>query len=420
MPSYVNTKSISLVYGCHRQTMAYTNLYTFRKDLNKQKTLYGNYAHISKSNVKGVVNVIFSDSQGYPIAETLVILGRYEDIDNLVYVESIGGKGGRRIVVVKAGGRIIFESIFTGHRLPDAVLFAMSENDIQYKAIFAAEPSVELGDDGLYEQNLLPRDLISSTEVVESALLTEAKAQIQFPYLRPVWSALDQSKVSQVTRPRLAVAASLLAGLYFFGDFAPEAVKFEEPIFDKYASYRTALNTYSPAGNVLAGLTLIMECDLLAGWEVQSMAMNNTNLYVQLDNKGGRYDALEAWAAYSKKPLRTVNNKMQIYAPIVTKKREFGNHIYYVDDVVKHLRSAMLVVGQGELTLSEATDSQGILKRPVKLQVTSALPQEIVFIAHSLADLPVSLEALKFTKVSNLYSAEISLNIYGIQKASQI
>lgn len=414
MAYYENTSNIDIIYDSFRTSVDYDGYFDLINKLSEITETHGEFLSLSKrTKYDGTltVEVVANKNQGYLLGE--LVQEHYDD-ENLLYCEQVEADG-TCVVVCICNGSVLIETVVSPGLVSDEIIIALITSGVRFKVVVAG--SVFALDWVKHENTtLIPPDVIETSERKTQGFLVELASPSKKHLNQPLSAAVSSAKLQPFSLKTLFAAAAIIlsavVGFNFVNKEEVESVVPTGPV-DLYKSYRTALETPSPAGNVLASVHMLAIASVIPGWSVKEVGVSQTNTYAEMIPKGGSVADLENYAANNNMVVRRKGKSNFLYGRIATNKRNFHDVIFEMQDVTNHISDIVNVAYKGTFTPNEMVVQGKVLKRDASIQLKDAIFDDMTMFAESLADLPVVLNSVSIKPQDKTFEMSVNLVIYG-------
>lgn len=417
MAYFENTSNLDIVYDSFRTSIEYDGYFDLVNKLTEISETEGEFLSLTKrTKFDGtlVVDVVANRHQGYLLGE--LVQDRFEE-ENVLYCEQIEADG-TCVVVCISNGAILIETVVSPGLVSDEIIIALISSGVRYKVVVAGH---HFALDWVKAENttLIPPDVIETSERKEQGFLVELASPNKRFLSQPLSAAVSGAKLQPFSLKTLAVAAAvILSAVVGYNVVNQEEAAKVQPTgpIDLYKSYRTALETPSPAGNVLASVHMLAIASLVPGWDVKEVGVSQTNTYAEMTPAGGSVADLEHYAKKNNLVVRRKGKSNFLYGRIATNKRSFHDVIFDMQDVTNHFSDIVNVTYNGSFVPNEMVVQGKVLKREGKIILKDSILDDMTMLAESLSDLPIVLNNVSIKPSNNTFEMSVSIEIYG-QKA---
>lgn len=419
MPIFANSTGTAIVYDSYRTTLPYEGYFALTSQLIEIAQKHGQFLHLEKHtdhNNSIVIDVAASHEEGYLLGEWVASV--YPD-ENLIYSEQIQSDG-TCLVVCICNRKVILESIVCPGIVSDEILISLYSTRSLFKVVVAGlEPAF----DWVQRDNsaTIPADLIETSERLDHGFLAGGKTPHKALQLRPLKRAVTQAKLQPFSAARLGAAAALIAatalGFSYLSDRSADNATPVERV-DPYKDYRTALDTRSPAGNVLATIHMLAISSLAPGWKPLEVGISPTNTYAEMNSTGGSVTDLSRFADEHQLVIRNKKDSIFLYGRAVTIPRKFPDRIYSIKDVTTHINDILQVTYDSTFSTNDLIVSGKVFRREGTITMKRAVYDDMTMVAEALTDLPVVLDSVVIKPTGQSFEMTIKLMIYGAVKRS--
>tara|TARA_Y100001972_G_scaffold125715_1_gene177559 strand:- start:22445 stop:23704 length:1260 start_codon:yes stop_codon:yes gene_type:complete len=414
MAYYENTSNINIIYDSFRTSVEYDGYFDLINKLTEIAETHGDFLRLNKrTKYDGTltVDVVANKDQGYLLGE--LVQERYED-DNLLYCEQVEADG-TCIVVCICNGTVLIETVVSPGLVSDEIIIALITSGVRFRVVVAG--SIFALDWVKHENStLIPPDVIETSERKPQGFLVELASPSKMLLNQPLGAAVSRAKLQPFSLKTLFVAAAIIlsavVGFNVVKQDEVESVVASGPV-DLFKSYRTALESPSPSGNVLASVHMLALASIIPGWGVKEVGVSQTNTYAEMVPTGGSVADLESYAAKNNMVVRRKGKSNFLYGRIATNKRNFHDVIFDMQDVTNHISDIVNVTYNGTFTPNEMVVQGKVLKREASVELKDAIFDDMTMFAESLADLPIVLNSVSIKPNKNTFLMSVNIVIYG-------
>lgn len=415
MGTFVNNAGIVFVTSSFRDFIPFNGYFDFKghvDSLARDKGEYFRFSPIVDVDTEHFVNATVNSEEGVLLGE--FIQNNYPDEDNLLYCEQVESDGTSLLVCIQAGS-IVIDTLVKPGVISQEIWLQIVHTQAKYKVLVSGN-KCSIDWDETRGSNILPSSCINSSERLHNGYCIDADDIPVSCRNASSTKAASRVGIKPMGRRILTLAAVVIivgvaSMLYFTKEEAPVQVA-AVPV-DLYKSYREALASPSPAGNILAALHLAARASMLPGWKIKEAGLSPTNAFAEMVPEGGSLSDLETFAKRYGLVIRRKDKATVFYSRKVTKPRTFPNVIYKLQDVVNHVSDITNIMYDAKSDAGEMVVIGKVYRRDITVSAKGAMLDDIAMFAESIADLPVVLRDIKAEQVDNYFKFEIFLTAYG-------
>lgn len=416
MAAFINNSSLPFVTDSYRMTLEYSGYFGFVSELTEMANEYGDFVHLAiVDRVAGtkVVSATFNEDEGYFLGE--FIQASFDNAD-LIYCEQVEADGACVLVIISHGSILVDTITYPGPLSEEIVLTAFG-GDAKYDVILAGGRTAVDWAEGDNHYTIPSNAILSSKRIDHGVCIEALKSSATTMAVSPS-KAIKRARLQPFNLNAIAgsIAVLILAGAAFY-TLTPGEAEFTAPTakisIDRYAQYKEALHSPSPAGNILAAVQLMGKASILPGWKVKSVGISPTNLFAEMSADGGTVSDLEIFAERQGLVIRRKDKSTMMYDRRVTEMRNFPDNIYQVQDVLNHITDIANILYEADVEATEPVVDGKIFRRDVSIKIKNGIMDDVALMAEALADLPIVLKDIHGQPNDDSIDFTIQLTIYG-------
>ena len=356
--------------------------------------------------------VVFSRDAGYLLAETIWNhLGKPAD---MLYCEALPDGKSALVIIVRAG-TILFDAKLALINLVDelsALLAIETKFSVYVCGNLPISQEVEEGKLAIPSENR-----ISYIEL-DIPLFTHIATDNKLALL-PIEQALDEQKlgVGRYWIGGLAAAAILGLGIHFYHQVnqSPLQVNQALQVPQGYNQYLSLLNSPSPAAELSAIATQIIDSYALPGWVATDVTLgNNNDITLVVHSLGGTVTSLLDWANSRNMQVGFSPDGAFLEAMPSITSRSKPTSITALNPVIARVVDNMMQVLPGNSVAIHSSQQMGFYNSTTMIiTLNQVSPNVLPLIGNAVNGLPVTLDKVDVQLQNGLLAGSIQLTALG-------